>query len=178
MYSMSNPLLCCNSQHVLCILDPNVEFLGHFLWRNEGVSCIWLYRLERHRPRVYVSNELFYHCWLYKHISNETHHSVSFKIVKFWSPCNLKNFTAILILFCLYQCQSRIPYIFNRHDNVSALHNLMLGQNSSNKIYSSSTSIEGNETFLWVIPSFRFSPKLSSEIGITLILIRFGLLSE
>ena len=149
---MSNPLLCCHSQRVLWLLNPNVEFTGYFLRPNGGVSGIWIRCHDLYTSNDFAKIESFYHRSIYKHIYNSAHDSVNFKIANFWNPCNITDFTAFLLLLSPHQHQLNwlsTPLSFTHHDNVGTLINLTLGRNSWIKIYCSSVSSEGNE-FIFV----------------------------
>ena len=166
---MFNPLLYCQYQCFLRLLDPNVEFPVYFLSRNDWVYGLWLHRLDLRVLNAYARNEFLCHRLLHKHIYNAAHDYVSFKIVNFCSPCNITDFTSFLLLLSLYQRQSnqqRIPFCFTCHSNVSTSSNLVVCRNSWIKIYYSYVSFEENEHILLEIPSFRFSSYGSSEAGI------------
>ena len=148
MYPMSNTLLCCHSQHIINLLDTNVEFTGHFLRCDDRVSGLWLHHLDLNVPNFYTSEYSFCHQSLHKNISNDTHGSVNFNIVSFWSLCNFTYFTTFFLLLSLYQLQSnllRIPLRFTHNDNMSKFHHFTLGRNSLIKMYCISVSFKGNE---------------------------------
>ena len=143
MYHMYNPLFFCYSWRVLRLLDPNVQFSGHFLGCDDGLSGIWLHVLNLHLPNIYARNESFCHWLLHECITNADHDSTRFNTVNIWSPCNFTYFIAFLLLFRPYRRQSNrlsIPLCFTRHDNVSTLLNSKLGSHYLIKVYSSSVS--------------------------------------
>ena len=142
MYRMYNLLLCCHYQHVICLLDQ-------YLLRNyDEVYGIWLHLFDLQVPKVYASDVLLCNYLIHEHISNAPHDSISFKLTKFWVPCNITYFMNFFLLLSPYCSQSNWPRIalrFTRHDSVSTFYNLTLCRNSWIKIYCSYVSFEGNE---------------------------------